>query len=180
MKKNLRVTVICIFLSVTSVAQQMPSLSGVVFDTSGVALPDVFIKIVSGKDSATTTTNTLGAFYFTRLSFANFSLSASMVGYKRYTHNYSINKDSSRPIKLDPITLFKSDNRLQDVVVVAANPITIKEDTIEYKANAFKVREGAPVEEVIRKLPGVTVDKNGTVTAQGKQVARVRVNGRNI
>ena len=52
------------------------------------------------------------------------------------------------------------------------------EDTIQYNAGSYKVREGAPVEDVIKKLPGVTVDKDGNVTAQGELVKRIRVNGK--
>ena len=56
--------------------------------------------------------------------------------------------------------------------------MVIKEDTIEYKASAYKVRDGSPVDVLLKKLPGVTVDANGNVTAHGKQVTKVRVDGK--
>ena len=58
------------------------------------------------------------------------------------------------------------------------NAVKIKEDTVEYNAAAYKVREGAAVEDVIKKLPGVDVDKDGNITAQGKSVSKVRLNGK--
>jgi hypothetical protein len=82
------------------------------------------------------------------------------------------------PIKLDPIKVKVQTNMLNTVVVSAVIPITIKEDTVEYKASAYKVREGSPVEDLLKKLPGVSVDKDGNVTAHGKQVTKVRVNGK--
>src|SRR5205085_3632264 len=59
-------------------------------------------------------------------------------------------------------------------------PVLVKEDTVQFDAKAYKVREGAPVEDVIKKLPGVTVDKDGNIETQGKKVARVRVNGKDF
>ncbi len=69
---------------------------------------------------------------------------------------------------------------LNTVNITDVNPIKLKEDTIEYNADAYKVRDNAPVEDVIKKLPGVDVDASGNITAQGKQVTKVRVNGKDF
>jgi hypothetical protein len=177
MSKNLPVFIVCLLLTLSSFSQQLRTIKGAITDTAGIPLNDVNIKIVSGKDSLSTTTSN-GSFRFANTTFSNFTLHASIIGYKTYINPYSVNGGSNATFDIGTIRLQIQDNRLADVVVVASNPITVKEDTIEYKANAFKVREGAPVEDVIKKLPGVTVDKDGNVTAQGKQVARVRVNGK--
>ena len=69
----------------------------------------------------------------------------------------------------------------QVTIVGAANPVTLKEDTVVYNAaSAYKVRENAPVEDLIKKLPGVDVDVNGNITTQGKQVTKVRINGKDF
>ena len=53
----------------------------------------------------------------------------------------------------------------------------MKGDTTEYTADSFKVRPGASVEEMLRKLPGLQVDKDGKITAQGETVQKVLVDG---
>ncbi|MDQ6813415.1 MAG: TonB-dependent receptor family protein [Bacteroidota bacterium] len=159
------------------IAQQTRLIVGTVTDSAGVPLHDAYVKLIAAKDSITTTTNALGAYSFSNVRSSAFTISATMIGYQTNERLYTVAKNLN-PFTIDPIQLTPQHNRLADVVVVALNPVTVKEDTIEYKANAYKVREGAPVEDVIKKLPGVTVDKDGNVTAQGKAVARVRVNGK--
>jgi len=63
-------------------------------------------------------------------------------------------------------------------VVVEQSPIIVKKDTVEYLADAFKTKPNAVVEDLLKKLPGVQVDKSGTITAQGEQVTRVLVDGK--
>lgn len=165
-------------ISISSFAQQTRTITGTVTDTAGAGLSDVYVKLLTGKDSITTTTNASGVFHFAKVAFSDFTLSVTRIGFQTFSHNYSITAKENTTYTVDPITLATQDNRLTDVVVVAINPVIVKEDTVEYKASAYKVREGAPVEDVIKKLPGVTVDKDGKVTAQGKAVARIRVNGK--
>ena len=64
------------------------------------------------------------------------------------------------------------------VVQAEAPPITLKEDTVEYNAGSFKTQPNANVEELLKKLPGVKVEKDGTVKAQGEKVNRVFVDGK--
>lgn len=69
-------------------------------------------------------------------------------------------------------------NALNEVKIVANIPIVLKEDTVQYNASSFKVQEGDAAEEMIRKLPGVEVDKNGNITAQGEPITKIRLNGK--
>ncbi|MBK7407088.1 MAG: hypothetical protein IPJ40_02810 [Saprospirales bacterium] len=59
-------------------------------------------------------------------------------------------------------------------------PIAIRNDTIEYNASAFQVEPNAPVEDLLKKLPGVEVDRQGNIKAQGEQVNKVLVDGKNF
>ncbi len=68
--------------------------------------------------------------------------------------------------------------KLEDVTVVALNPVRLAQDTIEFRADAFKTRPNAMVEDLLKKLPGVTVDKDGKITAQGQTVTKVFVDGK--
>ena len=66
------------------------------------------------------------------------------------------------------------------VVSGAAPPVKQKQDTLEYSANQFKVNPDATGEDLIKKMPGITVDQKGSVTAQGETVQKVTVDGRDF
>lgn len=66
---------------------------------------------------------------------------------------------------------------LADVIVRSGSPIRIKGDTTVYTADSFKVKAGANVEELLRRLPGIQVDKDGKITAMGEKVTKVLVDG---
>ena len=59
-----------------------------------------------------------------------------------------------------------------------APPVTVKKDTVEFNAASFKVRENAVVEDVLKKLPGVEVAKDGSVKAQGETITKIKVDGK--
>jgi cell division protein YceG involved in septum cleavage len=63
-------------------------------------------------------------------------------------------------------------------VTVKASPVQIKGDTTEFNAGSFKTKPNATAEDLLKKLPGVQVDKDGTVKAQGQNVTRVLVDGK--
>jgi hypothetical protein len=86
----------------------------------------------------------------------------------------------SKAFQVPANQLFPAGNELDAIVIRSVRPVLIKEDTVQFDVGAYKVREGAPVEDVIKKLPGVTVDKDGNIETQGKKVARVRVNGKDF
>ena len=68
---------------------------------------------------------------------------------------------------------------LEEVVLAAeAPPVTLINDTIQYNAGSFKVQPNASVEDLLKKLPGVKVEKDGTIKAQGEKVQKVLVDGK--
>jgi Outer membrane protein beta-barrel family/Carboxypeptidase regulatory-like domain len=66
---------------------------------------------------------------------------------------------------------------LEEVVIRTGSAIKIKGDTTEFVADSFKVKEGATVEDLLKKLPGFTVNSKGEIVAQGKKVDKVLVDG---
>ncbi|SHN28254.1 TonB-dependent receptor domain-containing protein [Mucilaginibacter sp. OK098] len=162
-------------------AQQSPKppsreVFGTIVDSTGT-VPAVNIKLTSATDSVTVTSNLKGVYDFPIVISKNFKITVTGIGYQPFTRRYVMD-NGTKPIKLDPIKLKAQTNMLSTVTINAVIPIVIKEDTIEYKASAYKVREGSPVEDLLKKLPGVSVDANGNVTAHGKQVSKVRVDGK--
>ncbi len=175
----MRIFALCfslLVISLSSVAQNR-TVSGSVVDSSKNALADVSVNLKSSTENLTTKTNAAGKYHFTNVASSQFVITITIIGFRDYSQSYKIDNSEGKAFIIDPIKLNEKTNELAEVVITT-NPITIKEDTIEYRANAYKVREGAPVEDVLKKLPGVTVDKDGVVTAQGKEVKRIRVNGK--
>ena len=85
-------------------------------------------------------------------------------------------KDDSK-IDLGKIAMTSKADLLQEVVVRAGYAVRMRGDTLEYTADSFAVKPGANVEELLKRLPGIQVAKNGKITAQGEEVKKVLVEG---
>jgi hypothetical protein len=129
-------------------------------------------------DTAYTFTNEKGEFSFSNVPSTNFSVIITNSGFAPVAKFIPVGQPE-KTINIGTVILTPRAKLLDEVVVEAA-PITIKEDTIEYRADDFKTKEGAVVEDLLKKLPGIQVDKDGNVKAQGKSVTRVKVNGKDF
>ena len=129
-------------------------------------------------DTIYTFTDEKGQFKFDNMPSSNFSVTIRNLGYRPVAKFVPVNK-AEKTIDIGTVIL-ATWGKLLEEVVVEAPAIVVKEDTIEYNASSFKVKENAVVEDLLKKLPGVTVDKDGNVTAQGKSVTRVKVNGKDF
>ena len=129
-------------------------------------------------DTSYTFTNEKGEFSFDIVPSSNFSVVITNSGYAPVARFVPV-KQPEKTISIGTVILVQRAKMMDEVTVVSA-PITIKEDTVEYRADAFKTKEGAVVEDLLKKLPGLQVDKDGNVKAQGKDVTRVKVNGKDF
>jgi hypothetical protein len=85
----------------------------------------------------------------------------------------------NKPFNLDSLWLKPNSASLDEILVIAERPpMTIRKDTIEFNAAAFKTLPNALVEDLLKKLPGVRVDKEGNITVNGKRVNRIMVDGK--
>ncbi|GAC1559569.1 MAG: TonB-dependent receptor [Mucilaginibacter sp.] len=179
--KSLLLALTTIMLSVTfSFAQSGRAVHGTVIDSTKQSLPGSAIKLVSDKgDSVMTIADLKGNFVFSSVVGNKVTVTITSIGYQALKRRYTLSSDNT-PAQLGNIVLKAQSNMLNEVVISGVAPVTLKEDTVEYKASAYKVRENAPVEDLIKKLPGVDVDVNGNITTQGKQVTKVRINGKDF
>ncbi len=129
-------------------------------------------------DTSYTLTNEKGEFSFDAVPASNFSVIISNSGFGTVAKFVPV-KQAEKTISIGTVIL-ASRAKLLDEVVVESAPIIVKEDTVEYRADAFKTKEGAVVEDLLKKLPGIDVDKDGNIKAQGKSVTRVKVNGKDF
>ena len=170
-----------ILVSCTALTSQAQVTGTVIDSTAKKPIDKAVIGLVVKSnitDTIYTVTNEKGSFRFDMVPASNFSVIFNTMGYAPIAKFIPVSKPE-KAISLGTITLAARSKLLSEVVVTTA-PIVIKEDTIEYDAASFKVKENAMAEDLLKKLPGVTVDKDGTVTAQGKTVTKVKVNGKDF
>ena len=152
-------------------------VSGIVKDETGATVPGATVKLVSKKDTVAMATNDDGIFIFKNVKEATFVLTISELGYTTTVRKY-LNNDAAKRVVLDPIVLKSKSNMLKEVKINGTPSITYKTDTVEYKASDYKVRENATLDELLKKMEGMEVGSDGTLTHQGQQVMKARLNGK--
>jgi hypothetical protein len=139
------------------------------------------IAIKSLKDSSivgTINTNKDGSFSISGLTPGSYRLYAAYLGLRNATKEFTIASGSSK-FNIGDLAMEDAGLDLKTVEIRGdAPPVVVKKDTLEFNAASFKVRENAVVEDVLKKLPGVEVGKDGTVKAQGETVTKVKVDGK--
>lgn len=159
---------------------QNSTLKGVINDTSAhQKLVNTTITLLHAKDSTLykfTRSKEGGLFEMDNLDSGNYILMITHNRYADYSDALTLQPNETKDLKDVMMTL--AANLLADVTVrtkIAA--MRMKGDTLEYAADSFHVREGASVEDLLKTLPGIQVDKDGNITAQGEQVKKVLVDG---
>jgi hypothetical protein len=167
---------ICIFFTQNLFSQHY-SIYGYIFDgVKKEALISATVQVHSGSRLiGGVITDTKGKFVIYDIPKGNYSLLVSYVGYKSYKTNFEI---TDKSIDFKNISLSSSVVKLNEVTVEGkAQPVVQIKDTTEFNAIAYKVNKDANADELITKLPGVTID-DGKVTAHGEEVKTVLVDGK--
>ncbi|MFT3702426.1 MAG: outer membrane beta-barrel protein [Agriterribacter sp.] len=180
MKPGLLLLSFLFFFSLISFAQTNRTVRGKVYDSSHVVLRGATVMLYKqgAKDTLKTVTDKEGQFMFGNVSVNAFRLSITNVGMENIEQDYEF-EESKSDLNVGSITMSPAIKTLQEVII-APPPIVIKEDTVEFKADSFKVRPNSSVEDLLKKLPGLQVDKDGNITAQGKTVTKIKVNGKDF
>jgi len=162
-------------------AQNIGKLSGVVLDSAGGSLNSATVMLLKKADSTLiefALSENDGRFKFEKLSMGDFLLNVTYLGYKSFYK--SVTFSSAMPnVNMGNVVLESQSTLMNEIVVEGErNPMTIKKDTVEYNSAAFQVQPNATVEELLKKLPGVQVDRSGNVQAQGETINRILVDGK--
>ena len=157
------------------------TVKGVLQDSASAAvLPDATVSVMTAKDSTLnsfTLTSNSGFFEIKNLDAGDYYLLISYQGFETLKRSFSLSAD--KPVlDLQAVKLQQSYKTLTEVVVTDMTPIKVKGDTLAFNANAFKTKPNATVEDLIKKLPGMQVERDGTVKAQGENVQKVYVDGK--
>lgn len=178
MNKKLIISILCLGIIFNSYGQNVV-LKGTVQDSSGHVLDGATVKLL--RDSVIVRQTRMGAsgFLFTRIATGRYIVKTSFTGFKEYQKSILVSGRDSI-LNIGVITMQQgTDSSLLEVVVKATiPPMIMKQDTVVYNAAAYKLRPNASVEELLKKLPGITVDKDGGVTLNGKKVEKIYVGGK--
>lgn len=160
----------------TLFGQSIIRISGLVRNANGENLANATISFVSSLDSLNSISASDGHFAFTVNKISSFELIITMQDYKTFRKSF-LNDPAKNSIVLSPIILTPKYEELVPVMVTATKPLTIMEDTVEYNASSYKLRPGAELERLMKRLPGIYWDTGGNVIMNGKQIKRVLLNG---
>jgi len=156
-------------------------IKGNVTDTSSSALSLASVMVLHPEDSTLVTfvqADQKGNFNIKNLKSTPYLLKISYVGF--LPKNIPVTPVLGEAIlDLGQIKMVEISKELFEVVIKTAKaPMTIRGDTIEYDATKFKVPQGSTVEDLLRRLPGMEVSADGTISAEGQEIRKVTVDGR--
>ena len=109
------------------------------------------------------------------LAKGTYILKAELMGYKTYEKELELTKS----LDLGEIKIAQDAQVLDAASITAVgNPIVVKKDTVEYSASSFKTSDNDMLEELLKKLPGVEVGSDGSITANGETITKVMIDGK--
>lgn len=178
--KNYLLLLAFLFVSLQIQAQKI-ELNGIVTDSlNNEPIIAASIMLTSKVDSVLAgfaLTDGDGKFAIEKLSAGEFFLQITYMGYKSHVEYVEI-KEGETTKNLGNIILRQGSTLLEEVLIMEDRiPIIIKKDTIEYNAGSFETRPNAVVEDLLKELPGVEVEEDGTIKAEGKEVTKLLVDG---
>ncbi len=171
---------IVFFPSLIQAQKTAGSVKGVVFDTAAKrGLAYATVSIVNAKDSTLISfarADSAGRFHIKSLDKGKYLLSSSYVGFVPVWRSIAIG--DGQELNVGNIGMTDVLNSGNVTVTTKRAPVTINNDTVEFNTENFKTQPNAVVEDLLKKLPGVTVDNDGTVRVNGQKINRVLVNGK--
>lgn len=182
MKKVCLILLMVFSVCISASAQKAAgSIKGILQDSaSKTPLSEATVSVVRIKDSALisfTLTNTKGFFEIKNLDTGEYDLVSSFQGLQTKRIKFYITHDK-QVADIGTVELNPFYNTMDEVVILDNAPVKVKGDTLAFNADAFKTKPNATVEDLLKKLPGVQVNRDGTVNAQGEDVQKVYVDGK--
>jgi len=157
------------------------TLRGRIVDSAKEPLPGTSVRIIAFPDTVQkgyVMAADDGSFRFDRLDKGNYALLLEMVGMDDVARNVEI-PDSAADINLGDIEMSENSVTLNEAVVTAVRAAVVaKQDTIEFNAGSFHTAPNAMVEDLLKKLPGVEVGSDGSITSGGKTISKILVDGK--
>ena len=177
MFKKISLVLVLFILTLFCKAQSV-TVTGTIKDTtSNKFVQNAVVAILSPKDSTLlryARTNELGSYTLPGLESGPYIFMVMHPSFADYVEDLEV---SASRATLPMVAVTPKSKLLEAVILKSGNPIRIKGDTTIYTADSFKVSANANVEELLKKMPGIQVDKNGQIKAMGETVEKVLVDG---
>lgn len=173
-----KIIVLLIMALSTSAFSQNIRFEGTVKDSTGVGLDMANIMAINQQTKAMDAyaiTNEAGKFILSLKANTAYTIKASYIGFQSFEKMVTTTTSNMN----FPITL-REGTVLKDVEVVYEMPVTISGDTIIYNSDSFTNGTERKLEDVLKKLPGVEVNKDGEIEVEGKKVQKVMVEGKDF
>ena len=165
-------------ISYTSLSQTY-KLSGVIIDSlqKPVSNANIMAKPIQKKEASIefSISSSKGKYSLELKGDELFLIEVSHLGFQKISDTLSLKKDQTINY-----TLFRSNERLEEVVIEQEMAVVVKEDTITYRTDRFKTGNERKLRDILKKLPGVEVDKAGNVKVKGKPVSKLMVDGKSF
>lgn len=174
---------ITLFFTLPLAAQQagVNILGTVIEKETDAPIEQATVRLLNLKDSALvrgTATHRSGRFTLKNVAAGPYLLHISYVGFDPLYQPLQITGKTD-PVKLGKLALTEGGVQLGEALVIGKAPeVTVRNDTLEYNADSYKVAEGSVLEDLLKKMPGVEVDKEGKVTVNGKEIKKIMVDGK--
>lgn len=175
------ILVLCVSLPVISQVNKT-TFKGKIVDESDLPVPGATIMILQATDSTLAqfgSSDQQGNFTIKNVAKGDYLINVSFLGHAPYYQ--TITSGTVEELDLGVIKMQPASTLLNPVEVTADYvPIEITKDTITYNADAFETQPNANVEDLLKKMPGIEVAQDGTIKAQGEDVQKVLVDGKNF
>ena len=158
-------------------------INGVLVDSQDTTeLMEATVRLLMATKDSTmvkgTTTDMNGVFNIKGVKPGKYLLRFSYLGYNDLIKHVTIG-DDGRDVNMGVVTMDPNTILLKETVVMGVkSPIVVKEDTIEFNADTYKTQANAVVEDLLKRLPGVEVGTDGKITANGKEVKKILIDGK--
>jgi len=178
----MRNIIFLLFLSIPAfLSAQKHSIKGLIKDTDNNDLVGAVVVALNPKDSVMlnfSVTESDGSFVIPDLNKGNVKLQITYIGYGTLEKLVEVT-ENVKVLDLGTIVM-NQEGKMLDAVTISAEfiPIKVTKDTLEFNADAFKTQPNALVEDLLKKLPGVEVDADGTIKVKGEEVKAVTVDGK--
>ncbi len=177
MGKYLQLTLLLVVLCCAANAQKNQIRGSVTDTVNKKQLANSSVALIRKADSVLVTFSRAtsdGKFSMQAIP-GKYLLSVTYPGFADFSDSITL---TDQPFDMGIIYLIPKSKLMEEILIRKTIPaIRMKGDTIVYKADSFKVQPGATVEDLLKKLPGVTVDRSGNITAQGERVKKILVDG---
>lgn len=181
--KYLWVMMMILLAGITASAQTstVRVIGSVVERGSGSSIEQATIRLLNIKDSTMVrgqASNRKGNFTFKNVKPGDYLIHVTYIGYEPVYQPLRIT-GRTNPVDVGKLEMAETAVELGETVVVAqVAEVSVRNDTIEYNADSYKVAEGSILEDLLKKMPGVEVDTEGKVTVNGKEIQKVMVDGK--